>query len=173
VISDSLTSYPVRRRQSVKDKDLYQRILGIEKPWEVVNVDLQLEQGEVHVHVALPSKTRWVCPDSDELAPIHDHRERTWRHLDTCQYRTVLHARVLRLGCPTHGIRQLPVPWAEPGFRFTALFEALGRRCGAAGHLTPQAVLARGRRGWNSWSSCGTRLAGEAGVLRQEGFRGG
>jgi transposase len=109
----------------VKDKDLYQRILGIEKPWEVVDVDLQLARGEVHVHVALPSKTRWVCPDCHERAPVHDHRERTWRHLDTCQYRTVLHARVPRLSCPTHGIRQLQVPWAEPGSRFTALFEAL------------------------------------------------
>jgi transposase len=109
----------------VKDKDLYQRILGIEKPWEVVDVDLQLARGEVHVHVALPSKTRWVCPDCHERAPVHDHREGTWRHLDTCQYRTVLHARVPRLSCPTHGIRQLQVPWAEPGSRFTALFEAL------------------------------------------------
>jgi transposase len=30
-----------------------------------------------------------------------------------------------RLNCPTHGIRQLKVPWAEPGSQFTAMFEAL------------------------------------------------
>lgn len=34
-------------------------------------------------------------------------------------------ARVSRLHCPTHGIRQLRVVWAEPSSRFTALFEAL------------------------------------------------
>jgi len=36
-----------------------------------------------------------------------------------------VHACVPRLKCPTHGIRQLQVPWAEPGSQFTALFEAL------------------------------------------------
>jgi transposase len=35
-----------------------------------------------------------------------------WRHLDTCQYQTLLHARVPRVGCPTHGVRQVRVPWA-------------------------------------------------------------
>ena len=59
------------------------------------------------------------------MAPIHDHQDRTWRHLDTCQFKTLVHARVPRLKCPTHGIRQLKVPWAEPGSQFTALFETL------------------------------------------------
>lgn len=36
-----------------------------------------------------------------------------------------MHARVPRLHCPTHGIKQLRVAWAESGSRFTALFEAL------------------------------------------------
>src|SRR5438046_2120417 len=67
----------------------------------------------------------WVCPECLAAAPIHDHRERQWRHLDTCQYRTLVHARVPRLSCPTHGIRQVRVPWAEEKSRFTALFEAL------------------------------------------------
>ena len=107
------------------DRALYQQILGIHEPWGVERVDLQLVQGEVHVWVALPPKTRWVCPECLELAPIHDHLERAWRHLDTCQYKTVVHARVPRLDCPHHGIHQLQVPWAEPGARFTALFEAL------------------------------------------------
>ena len=66
-----------------------------------------------------------MCPECGEAAPIHDHKERRWRHLDTCQYRTILHARVPRLSCPKHGIKQVKVPWAEPGSRFTALFECL------------------------------------------------
>ena len=37
----------------------------------------------------------------------------------------MVHARVPRLNCPTHGIKQLQVPWAEPGSQFTALFEVL------------------------------------------------
>ncbi|OFV80017.1 MAG: hypothetical protein A2W26_01410 [Acidobacteria bacterium RBG_16_64_8] len=107
------------------DRSLYAALLGLKKPWAVDRVELQREAGEVHVWVALPSRTRWVCPECLAAAPIHDHQERSWRHLDTCQFRTWIHARVPRLNCPTHGIKQLAVPWAEPGARFTALFEAL------------------------------------------------
>ncbi len=28
--------------------------------------------------------------------------------------------------CPVHGVRQIVVPWAEPGWGFTPLLEALG-----------------------------------------------
>jgi transposase len=107
------------------DKKLYAAILGLTPPWGVEKVDLRLAQGEVHIWVALPEKEYWVCPECHQRAPIKDHRERIWRHLDTCQYRTLVHARVPRLNCPTHGVKQLPVPWAESGSRFTALFEAL------------------------------------------------
>jgi transposase len=57
---------------------------------------------------------------------LHDHQaERVWRHLDTCQYQTLLHAAVPRTSCPEHGVRLVLVPWAEPQSRFTALFERL------------------------------------------------
>jgi transposase len=56
----------------------------------------------------------------------YDHRaERGWRHLDTCQYQTLLHARPPRAECPEHGVRVVKLPWAEPSSRFTALFKAL------------------------------------------------
>ena len=51
--------------------------------------------------------------------------ERQWRHLDTCQYRTIVHAAPPRSACPKHGARVVKLPWAEPSSRFTALFEAL------------------------------------------------
>ena len=106
-------------------RTLYATLLGITEPWGVELVEMKQEAGEVHVTVALPANTRWVCPECHAAAPIHDPQDRTWRHLDTCQFKTLVHARVPRLTCPTHGIRQLRVAWAEPGSRFTALFEAL------------------------------------------------
>jgi transposase len=106
-------------------RTLYATLLGITEPWGVELVEMKQQAGEVHVTVALPGNTRWVCPECHAAAPIHDHQDRTWRHLDTCQFKTLVHARVPRLNCPTHGIRQLRVAWAEPGSRFTALFEAL------------------------------------------------
>ena len=104
---------------------LYATLLGVTEPWGVELVEMKQEAGEVHVWVALPKHTRWVCPECLAPAPIYDHQERTWRHLDTCQFKTFVHARVPRLHCPTHGIKQLRVPWGEAGSRFTALFEAL------------------------------------------------
>jgi transposase len=106
---------------------MYTALLGLPKPWEVQKVEFKVISlpldGEVHVWVGLPEGTLWVCPVCQAGAPIHDHKERTWRHLDTCQFRTLIHARIPRLKCPNCGIKQLDIPWAEKGARFTALFE--------------------------------------------------
>ncbi len=55
----------------------------------------------------------------------HHQPERRWRHLETCQYQTILRAEPPRSDCSEHGVRVVKLPWAEPGGRFTALFEAL------------------------------------------------
>lgn len=128
------------------DRTLYAKLLGLPPPWGVERVELKLSEGEVHVWVALPPKELWVCPECLERAPIHDHRERVWRHLDTFQYRTLLHARVPRLNCPRHGIKQIRVPWAEEGSRFTALFESL-----AIGWMLQASVSAVAERLRLSW----------------------
>ena len=66
------------------------------------------------------------APSAAAASKLYDHQpERQWRHLDTCQYRTILHADPPRSQCPTHGVRVVKLPWAEPSSRFTALFEAL------------------------------------------------
>lgn len=108
----------------MRDKDLYAKILGIESPWRVTDVDLDLEKGEVVVHLGNEEK-RPACPECGKPCRGYDRRARRWRHLDTCQYRTVLVAEVPRIECPDHGVLQIRVPWGEPGSRFTALFEAL------------------------------------------------
>jgi hypothetical protein len=45
-------------------------------------------------------------------------------HLDTCQYRTILHAAPPRSQCPEHGVRVVKLAWAEPHSRFTAFDSA-------------------------------------------------
>jgi len=51
--------------------------------------------------------------------------ERSWRHLDTCQFETILVCRVPRLRLGDGKVWTVPVPWAEKGSRFTLLFERL------------------------------------------------
>ena len=106
----------------MRDKDLYAKILGIEAPWKVGDVELADQEVRVHLENA---KSRLPCPECGTLCGRYDSKPRKWRHLDTCQYRTILTADVPRIECPEHGVRQVAVPWAEPGSGFTALFEAL------------------------------------------------
>lgn len=107
------------------DRALYQTILGLTAPWQVEHVELRVDPGEVEVWVDAVSGTGFTCPECSAAGTIHDHVERWWRHLDTCQFRTVLCARIPRVRCATHGVRTARVPWAEPGSRFTLLFERL------------------------------------------------
>lgn len=106
-------------------RTLYATLLGLKAPWEIEDVAMDPAAGEVVIRVALAAGTRWACPECLAEAPICDHQEWRWRHLDICQFRTIVAARVPRQNCPTHGIKQLTVPWAGPGARLTALFEAL------------------------------------------------
>lgn len=108
----------------MRDTDLYRQILGIESPWEVDEVELDRPGGEVRVRLS-HSERRPECPECGQATSRYDSRPRRWRHLDTCQYETILIAEVPRIECPDHGVRQVRVPWSEPGSRFTALFEAL------------------------------------------------
>jgi len=55
----------------------------------------------------------------------YDRRVRRWRHLDTCQYVTILEADVPRVSCAEHGVVTAAVPRAGSDSGFTQLFEAL------------------------------------------------
>lgn len=108
----------------MQDRELYQEILGLKSPWTVSKVSLDVSRQQVDVYVEHPAGTKFCCPECTELLPCYDHTsERLWRHLDSCQFQTYLHARIPRVNCPEHGVKTVRVPWAEKGSRFTILFE--------------------------------------------------
>jgi transposase len=111
----------------MRDTELYRHLLGLEAPWTVARVELNAKDQRVDVWAEHERGARWRCPECEEgEAPlgVHDHApERSWRHLDSCQFMTYLHARPPRVSCPKHGVKQVRLPWAEPKARFTALFE--------------------------------------------------
>ena len=105
---------------------MYAQILGITDPWFVERVELKLEQGEVHISLNHPVGVKWPCPECGDLCNLHDHQPvRAWRHLDTCQYQTILHADPPRSDCDKHGPKVVKMPWAEQRSHFTLLFERL------------------------------------------------
>jgi len=110
----------------MKDVELYARILGLEAPWSVENVVLKTNESRVDIWLQHEPRVAWACPECGLSLPCRDHsEERTWRHLDTCQFKTFLHARISRVDCPEHGVRQVSIPWAEPRSRLTLLMKRL------------------------------------------------
>ena len=120
----------------MRDVELYATILGLTPPWKVVGVEVDIPGEQVTVKVdAGPGP--FPCPECQTLSPGYDRRARRWRHLDTCQLRTWIDAEVPRVQCAQHGIKQIAIPWAEPGGQFTHMFERLAidflRECSVTG----------------------------------------
>jgi transposase len=109
----------------MKDVQLYQQILGDTRPWRVSAVTLKRDQQEIEIRMELPEEALWGCPTCRQRMHVHGYETRRWRHLDSCQYKTMLVAEVPRVKCEEHGTVQVQVPWAEKHSRFTALFERL------------------------------------------------
>jgi transposase len=120
----------------MRDVEFYKTILGLTPPWTVVDVTLDVKGQHVTVRVHAGDGP-FPCPECHATVPGYDKKPRRWRHLDTCQFTVWIEVEVPRIACPTHGVKQLPVPWAEPGSQFTALFERFAidllRECAVQG----------------------------------------
>ena len=102
----------------------YTQSLGLKAPWRVTGVVIDGERKEVRIRVECKAGEAWADPETGERAEIKDWQERTWRHLDTCEYQTVISARVPRVVLGSGRTMTVRVPWAEPGGRFTKRFES-------------------------------------------------
>ena len=128
----------------MESKELYQCLLGLSSPWTVESVELDMAKQRVDVQVGHPAATRFACPDCGRELAVYDHQaERVWRHLDSCQFMTYLHAKPPRVECPEHGVRQARLPWAEAGSRFTHLFEVLAIEMLQAANVKRAAAILR------------------------------
>jgi transposase len=102
----------------------YALLLGIGSPWEVKAVALKLAEKKVEIELGWQWGSAARCPECGRECSLHDSApERTWRHLDTMQFITVIRARTPRANCPEHGVKTMTVPWAAPQGRFTLHFE--------------------------------------------------
>jgi transposase len=108
----------------MNDRQLMTRLLVLEEPWSVEQVTLHAKDKQLDVALEHRRAARFSCPACGQVRPVYDHLPaRRWRHLDHGEFLTWLHARVPRVACPEHGVRQVPIPWALPGARCTLAFE--------------------------------------------------
>jgi len=86
--------------------DFYQSILKPPYPWHVAKVEMEASQQRVDVWLEHARDYVFQCPVCEKPCPLHDHsEERVWRHLDTCECETFLHARLPRVSCKEHGVK--------------------------------------------------------------------
>jgi len=101
----------------------YHALLGLDQNWRVTSVDFQPANKSVDIDIEFCGTTmscpkcRATCSQAD-MAP-----KRTWRHLDTMQFVTLIHASAPRSKCIQCGVLTLQVPWADKHSRFTLMFE--------------------------------------------------
>src|ERR1039458_908174 len=89
------------KEAAVRDIEFYAQVLGLTDPWFVEDVDLSVENKRVDITVSHHEGRLWACPACEAELPVFDHSEkRAWRHLDTVEFPTWLHARPPRVEVP-------------------------------------------------------------------------
>ena len=83
----------------MRDKELYRQVLGLSAPWDITNVQLNNEAQEIVINIELTKEAILVCPHCNKPGPGYDTRIKRWRHLDTCQFHTILEAKLPRVDC--------------------------------------------------------------------------
>ena len=115
----------------METNQLFSMALGLGNAWKVVKSEMNIERRELKLWLDFERGVQFVCSECGEFCPVHDTVEKKWRHLDFWQHQTELIARVPRVCCEEHGVRQAKMPWARPGSGFT--LEPVSTVCGTDG----------------------------------------
>lgn len=107
-----------------KEIKIFSLMAGIEAPWLLEKVEVD-ENKDLHMYVKYKRGERFKCNQCQELCPVHDTIDKTWRHLNCFEHKTYIHCKVPRVKCEKHGVHLVEVPWAKANTGFTLLFEEL------------------------------------------------
>ena len=118
---------------------LFTAALQLRGPWKVGSVDFR-DAGDggrgLHIMIGLEPGVRFHCPETGcrggGACPVHDTRERVWRHLNFFQYKAFIHAAMPRVTCPVHGVRTVSAPVGQARQRVHAPVRGVGRGDGPA-----------------------------------------
>lgn len=102
---------------------IFTAALNLVKPWYIDYVELKEGPEKEEIHITISHDKGSKFDYEGDSCPVYDHQGRVWRHLDFFQYECYLHVSVPRVKTKQGSIRLIAVPWAEPGSRFTLLFE--------------------------------------------------
>lgn len=105
---------------------LFTVALGLQSPWEGVEVAFDPSQARIDFQVAFGAGARCTCPHCGAAHPwVHDTRERSGRHLSFFQFHADLHAQVPRVCCQAcDKTTQVAGPGARPNSGVSPLMAA-------------------------------------------------
>lgn len=110
-----------------EEYNVFEAALEIPEPWYVFHHELAKEEKTLHIYLEYRKGAEFSCPNCGSPGcKVHDiqDQDRTWRHLDFWQYKTILHARMPRVKCESCGkILTVVIDWARPGAGLSLLFE--------------------------------------------------
>jgi len=106
---------------------LFELALQLAPSWYIKDIKFKptkgKSKGKLDIYLDFKKGNRFK-DDSENLCPVHDTVEKTWRHLDFFQHMCYLHARVPRIKTANEKVSLVQVPWARQNSGFTLLFEA-------------------------------------------------
>ena len=91
-------------------KLLFTMALGLQAPWEVVDLKFDEEAHRLDILLDFQRGADFPCPVCGQPCKVHDTEEKTWRHMNFFQYACYLTARVPRCKCDKDGVKQVQVP---------------------------------------------------------------
>jgi len=107
----------------MEELPIFTAALELESPWFIKEIAFKGSGKDKQLHIYVSHKRGVKFEYESELCSVHDHQERTWRHLNFFQHECHLHAPVPRVKTGEGKVRLIEVPWAKPGSSFTLLFE--------------------------------------------------
>jgi transposase len=108
----------------MQNTEFYHSLLHLTSDWTVSRVETNHTTRVIDVFLEY-TRADAPSPDGSARCALYDRREeRRWRHLDTMQYQTYLHARVPRIRLTSGEVVTISVPWSEPHSHHSVLFEA-------------------------------------------------
>ncbi len=108
----------------LQEGDLGGKLLGLQPPWTVGRVDLNVKEQKVEVDLEHEEGALWICPQCWQKLPAYDHmEERIWRHLDTMAFQTWSTPVPLAWSARTTGSSR----WTCPGLSPTATSTSTSR----------------------------------------------